>query len=133
MEGARQLVVPSVGKIQPAGSLRLCPQQWGSSSLKPHLCCLGETPLSFVWGPGAALWQILPSPYPPWPSLGGCWENDLLGGPTALMALFLLVRIWGPKGCFKAQTVNGTTLKSSLLDIILKPVYFLVSLPHLLI
>lgn len=40
----------------------------------------------------------------------------------------LLIHIWGLKGCFKAQTVKLNTL-SSPVDIILKPVYFLVSLP----
>ena len=90
MEGTQQLVVPSIGRSsqQAAQGSAL---RGGDVSPDTMLCCLEKlsSPLSgsLVLPSG----RSLPVLYLSWPSLGGCCESILLGGPTALTVHFLCI------------------------------------------
>lgn len=92
---AQQLVVPSTGRSSQQAA-RGSALSRGDVSPCNLLCCLEE--LSPPWSGALVLssGRSLPVLYPSWPSLGGCCESILLGGPTALTVHFLCI-FGGPK------------------------------------
>ena len=114
MEGTQQLVVPSIGRSsqQAAQGSAL---RGGDVSPDTMLCCLEKlsSPLSgaLVLPSG----RSLPVLYLSWPSLGGCCESILLGGPTALTVHFLCI-FGGPQVVLRlkyertSETLNLTAV-----------------------